>query len=117
MTVKVHKIDAKGIPLGRVATKAAIFLRGKDSPSYKPNIVPKTRVCIENASLLKISNKKLEQKEYKRYTGYPGGLRTQTLSHVIDNKGYGEVIRRAVRGMLPANKLRNEMLKNLVITD
>jgi len=109
-------VDAKDRAPGRVASETAILLRGKNNPSFMPHIAPRNVVHIVNASKMKITEAKKEGKVYKRYTGYPGGLKSTTLSKLIETKGAEEMLRKAVRGMLPANKLRNGMLKNLKIS-
>lgn len=114
-TVK-YTVDASGRPLGRVASEAASALLGKKSPNYVKNLVLPVEVTIQNAGKLVLDEKKLAQKEYTHYTGYPGGLRTTTLARLKDKKGIEEVIRRAVDGMIPRNKLRKERMKRLTIT-
>jgi large subunit ribosomal protein L13 len=114
-TVK-YTVDAKGRTLGRVASEAASALLGKKSTNYVKNFVLPVEVEITNASGLTISEKKLSQKEYVHYTGYPGGLRTTTLSMLKDKKGIEEVLRKAVDGMIPRNKLRKDRMKRLTIT-
>lgn len=109
-------IDAQNKILGRVASEAAITLLGKDKPDYAPNKVG-GQVHIINASKLSIDAKKLKQKEYKRYSGYPGGLKHQRLEELIAKKGHKAVVEKAVKNMLPANKLRDIMLKNLKVTE
>jgi len=110
-----YTIDAKGKKLGRIASEAAILLMGKNSPDFKRNEVAKVKVSIENVSGLNIDDKKLDNKEYKRYSGYPGGLKIRKMKEVISKKGHEEVVEKAVYGMLPANKLRAKIMKNLVI--
>jgi large subunit ribosomal protein L13 len=110
-------IDAQGRTIGRVATEAARILMGKNSVSYKPNVAPKVTVVVENASKISLTPHKRANTVYTRYSGYPGGLKSETLGDVIEKHSYGEAIRRAVRGMLPANKLRKEMLANLIIKE
>lgn len=117
MTIKEHIIDAKGEALGRVASRAAVLLRGKDTPDFKPNLAPNVKVKIVNAAALKITEKKKEGKIYWHYTGYPGGGRSEKLGNRLVRRGYGEVIKEAVKGMLPANRLRPELLKKLIIED
>lgn len=112
-----YTIDAQGKKLGRVATETAMILMGKNKPSYKPNVAPDVKVVIENASKLAISEKKKDDTVYTRYSGYPGGLKVETLGAVVEKKSYGEVLKRAVYGMLPANKLRKIMLSNLTIKE
>lgn len=108
-------IDAKGRALGRVASEAAKLLRGKDETGFRPYKLPEAGVKIINAGELKIDPKKRAEKIYLRYTGYPGGQRAATLNDVLVKKGPDEAIRRAVRGMLPPNRLRAVMLKRLKI--
>jgi large subunit ribosomal protein L13 len=114
---KLVTIDAKDQPIGRVATKIANALRGKDSPSFERHVLPDVKVTVVNASKLKIDERKLESKSYKRYSGYPGGLKTRTLKQSIEKKGYAEPLRHAIKGMLPANKLRAKILNNLTINE
>ena len=111
-----YTVDAKGRPLGRVASEAASALLGKKSPHFVRNLVLPVEVTITNAGGLVIGEKKMLQKEYTHYTGYPGGLRTQTLAMLKEKKGIEEVIRKAVDGMIPRNKLRKERMKRLTIT-
>lgn len=111
-----YTVDASGRALGRVASEAAQALLGKKSPHYVQNKVLPVNVTITNASKLVIGEKKMKQKEYTRYTGYPGGLRVQNLEMLKDKKGIEEVIRKAVDGMIPRNKLRKERMKRLTIT-
>jgi len=111
-----YTIDASGRTLGRVASDAAQALLGKKSPQYVKNFVLPVTVNIVNASKLRISEKREEQTTYTRYTGYPGGLRTQTMAEMKAKKGLEEVIRTTVDGMIPRNKLRKERMKRLSIT-
>ena len=108
-------INAKGQAIGRVASVIAKELMGKNTTAYEKNILPDVTVTVENVSLLKISPKKLTEKLYERYSGYPGGLEFRNLGALIAKKGYGEVIWLAVYGMLPKNRLRNNMMKRLTI--
>lgn len=112
-----HTIDATGKQLGRIATEAATLLMGKDRADFAKNKIPNITVEIVNASKANISEKKLEEKTYKSYSGYPGGLKTQTMAKVVSKKGYAEAFRKAVYGMIPHNKLAKPMMKNLVITE
>lgn len=114
---QTHTFDATGRKLGRLATEVATKLQGKDSVDFENHQVADVSVVVENASKLDITDKKLSTKEYDRHTGYPGGRRVETARDVVTRKGYGELIRRAVRGMLPDNKLRDPMMKNLTITE
>jgi len=110
-----YNIDAKGKKLGRLASEVAVLLMGKNSPDFQKNKVANVKVNIENASDLNIDDKKLDNKEYQRYSGHPGGRKVRMMKEVIVKKGYGEVVEKAVYGMLPANKLRAKMMKNLTV--
>jgi large subunit ribosomal protein L13 len=112
-----HTIDAQQKKLGRIASEAAKILMGKNSVDYAPNVVADVKVVIINASKLDIDTKKKNEKEYTRYSGFPGGLFTRTLGNVIEKKGYSEVVKIAVEGMLPKNKLQAQMIKNLTVTE
>jgi large subunit ribosomal protein L13 len=110
-------IDATNRKIGRVATEAAMSLMGKDNPNYQPNILADIKVVIDNASQTDISQKKKGEKSYMKYSGYPGGLKFETLDKVLKNKGHEEVYRKAVFGMLPNNRLRALRMKNLIVND
>jgi large subunit ribosomal protein L13 len=112
-----YTIDAKGKKIGRVATDAAHHLMGKHTTSFSKNTVAEVTVEIVNASKVDIHPKKFVQKEYKRYSGYPGGLKHTKLQDLITSKGHEEVMRNAVYGMLPGNKLRPLLMKNLTIVE
>lgn len=113
---RVHTIDATGKRLGIVATEAAKVLIGKDTTTFVKNLVADVQVEIKNASKLDIPEKK-KGEVYKTYSGHPGGLKQETLEHLGDRRGYGEVVRRTVAGMLPNNKLKKPLLKQLVVTE
>lgn len=115
--MKTYTIDAQQKKLGRIASEAAKILMGKTSVDYTPNVVADVKVVITNASKLDIDTKKKNEKEYTRYSGFPGGLFTRTLGNMIEKKGYSEVVRIAVEGMLPKNKLQAKMIKNLTVTE
>lgn len=110
-----HTIDATGRKIGRVATEAARVLMGKHKPDYTPNAFPNVHLTITGANSLDISDKKKSEKTYQTYSGWPGGQKTATLSKVAADKGTAEVLRIAIRGMLPSNKLRSRRLKLLTI--
>ena len=110
-----YTIDAQGKKLGRVASEAALFLRGKGSPSYTPNELPDVEVEILNASKLSISEKKADQTVYLRYSGYPGGLKEARLSEFVARKGHKELLRKVVLGMLPRNRQRSRLIKRLIV--
>ncbi len=106
------QIDATGQSLGRVASKIAHLLRGKNLPEFQPHILPDQKVVVFNVDKVQFTGKKLEQKKYFHYSGYPGGLRERKMKEVFE-KNPNEVLRIAVLGMLPKNRLRKEMIKNL----
>jgi len=105
-------VDAKDKILGRLATKVASILRGKDKVIYSPHQDTGDEVIVINASKVRTTGKKLTQKTYKRYSAYPGGLNIETLATVMKKKPEF-VIRHAVHGMLPKNKLGAKLLKKL----
>ena len=113
---KEYIIDAKGKRLGRVATEAASVLLGKNTTHFAKNIVEPVVVKITNASLLDISEKRGTE-EFQRYSGYPGGRNVETLVHLGKRRGYGEVVRRVINGMLPKNKLQKQRMLNLEVTE
>ncbi len=117
MTMTKYTLDAENKKIGRVATEAAVFLMGKNLPTFARNAIPDVEVLIKNTSKSVIDEKKKSQKTYSRYSGYPGGLRQPTMEQVIEKKGYSELFREAVLGMLPKNKLRQKMMNNLIVTE
>ncbi len=118
MDTKTHyEFDATGKSLGRLASTVASILSGKADPTSKPNLVTNVKVVIKNAQHLAVSEKAKREKTYTRYTGYPGGLKHKSLSQVAEQHGYSEILRRAVQGMLPRNRLRGTKMKNLVISE
>lgn len=108
------QIDAANQPLGRLASRIASILRGKTNPKFQPYELSDEKVIVENVGKIKFTGRKLEQKKYFHYSGYPGGLREKKMGEVF-KKNPAEVLRRAVLGMLPKNRLRKEMIKNLII--
>jgi large subunit ribosomal protein L13 len=114
--VAKYTVDAQGRSLGRVASEAASALLGKKSVHFVKNLVIPTEVNIINGSKMAMSEKRISGKIYVHYTGYPGGLRETPMSRMIDNKGIEEVLRTAVDGMLPRNKLRKDRMKRLTIS-
>lgn len=110
--IQEYKIDAKNRILGRLASEAAVLLWGKNKPDFAPNKVPNAKVQIFNISKIKISGKKFEQKLYYSHSGYVGNLKTKTFKEIFE-KDPCQVVQRAVLGMLPKNKLRKIMIKNL----
>lgn len=115
--MKEATISAKGRSLGRTATEAARILMGKDTPHFSPHLAPRVRLTITDVSTLTVTPTKRGQKTYARYSGYPGGLTKETMEDVIAKKGIHEVLRLAVYGMLPANKLRALRMKALILAD
>jgi large subunit ribosomal protein L13 len=111
---KWYVIDAADQVLGRVATKAATILTGKHRPQYAPFLVSGDHVIILNAGKIKLTGQKLEQKVYRHHTLYPGGLREVTAKKVFETKA-DHMVREAVLGMLPKNKLRKRMVKRLKV--
>lgn len=115
-TTNNHIIDAEGKRLGKVATEAASILLGKDQPNFAKHIKSDIIVEIKNSSKMDIPDKK-QSEIYQRYTGYPGGRREETLSHLAERRGYEEVLKRSIGGMLPANKHKKPLLSQLIITE
>jgi large subunit ribosomal protein L13 len=111
-----YTVDAAGRSLGRVASEAASALLGKKSAQYVKNFVIPCEVTIINASKLVMTEKRIAGKSYVHYTGYPGGLRTTSMAMLKDKKGIEEVLRKAVDGMIPRNKLRKDRMKSLIIS-
>lgn len=109
-----HKIDAAGKAVGRVATEVATLLRGKNKPTFEPHIDAGDFVTIVNAGQVKFTGKKFVQKDFFHHTMYPGGLRREALKTAFDNDPTS-VMKRAVYGMLPKNRLRDLMIKRLTI--
>lgn len=108
-------IDAKDKMLGRVASAAAKILLGKHKPTFAKNMVMGEEVTITNASKIRISGNKKTAKVYVRYSGYPGGQKKEAYGMLAARRGEAEVIRRAVLGMLPKNRLQAKRIKLLKI--
>jgi large subunit ribosomal protein L13 len=109
-----YVVDAAGLPLGRVASRVARILMGKESPRYTPFIDTGDHVVVINAEKVKITGMKQEQKVYQRYTGYPGGLRTEGMNKRMARKPE-LIIESAVSRMLPKNKLGKQMFTKLKV--
>ena len=105
-------VDADGQTLGRLATRIAVLLRGKHRPTFSRHIDTGDPVIVLNASKIKVTGRKLQAKQYVRHSGYPGGMRTESLERLLARRPE-EVIRRAVRGMLPQNRLGEQMVRKL----
>ncbi|OGI73740.1 hypothetical protein A3D42_00880 [Candidatus Nomurabacteria bacterium RIFCSPHIGHO2_02_FULL_41_18] len=108
-------IDASGRTLGRVASEAAVSLQGKDKATFERHVYSGAKVKILNAAKLRITDKKLSEIFHTRYSGIPGGLRILSGRYTKDTKGLPELIRLAIYRMLPNNKLRRIMMRNLKI--
>jgi large subunit ribosomal protein L13 len=111
---KWHLIDADGQTLGRLATEIARLLRGKNKPQYTPHIDTGDFVVVVNAEKVVVTGKKAEQKVYYRHTGYPGGLKETSYEAMLERKPT-EILRKAVRGMMPKTRLGRQQLKKLKI--
>lgn len=109
-----YVVDAQGQTLGRLATRVASILKGKNKPSYTPHMDCGDYVVVVNASKVHVTGQKMTQKKYYRHSGYPGGLKEVTLRDQL-NKFPGRVIEAAVRGMLPHNRLGRQMFKKLKV--
>jgi large subunit ribosomal protein L13 len=107
-------VDAEGQTLGRLATQLADALRGKRKPDFTPHIDTGDFVVVVNAEKIRVTGDKLNQKTYWRHSGYPGGIKSRTLAEMLDRQPE-EVIRKAVRGMLPRNKLGRAQLIKLKV--
>ena len=109
-----YLIDAEGKPLGRVASKAAVVLRGKHKPTYTPHIDCGDYVIIVNASKVLLTGNKMEDKKYYNHSQYPGGLRIRTAKEMVERYPE-EMVEKAVKGMLPKNRLGRSMYKKLFV--
>lgn len=111
---KWHLIDAQGMVLGRLASKVATILRGKDKPIFSPHVDCGDFVVVINAEEVRLTGSKLVDKTYIHHTGYPGGLKKKTARELIKTAPE-KIITMAVRGMLPKNKLGRLQLKKLKV--
>jgi len=109
-----YVVDAEGQTLGRLATQIADALRGKRKPVYTPHVDTGDFVVVINAEKIRVTGKKMEQKRYWRHSGYPGGIKSRTLAEMLDRRPE-EVIRKAVKGMLPRNRLARKQLTKLKV--
>jgi large subunit ribosomal protein L13 len=109
-----YVVDAESKTLGRLATEIADVLRGKGKPAYTPHVDTGDFVIVVNAEKIHVTGQKLDQKLYYKHSGYPGGLHTRTLREQLARRPE-EVLRKAVRGMLPKNKLASAQLRKLKI--
>ena len=109
-----YVLDAEGKTLGRLASEAASILRGKKKPIYTPHVDCGDYVIIINAEKIEVTGKKRKEKIYKRHTGYPGGLKEITFEKLLEKKPE-EILRHAVKGMLPKGPLGRDMAKKLKV--
>ena len=109
-----YVVDAEGKTLGRLATHIADTLRGKNKPQYTPHVDTGDFVVVVNAEKIAVTGSKLDSKLYYRHSGYPGGLRVRTLREQLERRPT-EVLRKAVKGMLPKNRLAAAQLRKLKI--
>jgi len=112
---KTHTINAEGQILGRLATKIAILLQGKNSPDFVPYKDMGDIVLVKNIEKIKFSGKKIKQDKYFHHSGHPGGFKEIPVKRVFD-RSPGKVLKKAVLGMLPKNKLRAKRIKRLKFT-
>lgn len=110
-----HVIDAEDVVLGRLSTQAALLLRGKHKPTYAPHLDTGDFVVIVNAEKVALTGKKRDQAFHYRHSGFPGGLRKQSLGEVLDSKHPERVLEKAIQGMLPKTKLGRAMGKKLKV--
>ena len=114
VTREWYLVDAEGKTLGRLATQIADTLRGKRKPQFTPHVDTGDFVVVVNAEKIQVTGNKLDQKRYYRHSGYPGGLRSRTLREQLERRPT-EVLRVAVKGMLPKNRLARQQLTKLKI--
>ena len=109
-----YVVDAEGKTLGRLSTRIADTLRGKDKPQYTPHTDTGDFVVVVNAEKIGVTGKKLDEKMYRRHSGYPGGLKERPLREQLERRPT-DVLRKAVKGMLPRNRLARQQLQKLKI--
>lgn len=107
-------VDAEGQTAGRLFTRIATVLRGKHKPSYTPHVDTGDFIIVVNAEKIRFTGKKLDQKEYQRYSGYPGGRKVETARDLLERRPT-QVIEKGVKGMLPKTKLGRAMAKKLFV--
>ena len=112
-----YTFDATDKKPGRLAAELAVLLMGKNRTDFAKNTMPDVSIEVTNANAMSFDAKKLIDKKYASHSGYPGSLKLPSMQQMLDKKGGKEILRRAVLGMLPKNKLRPQMIKNLKITD
>ncbi|TSA05128.1 MAG: 50S ribosomal protein L13 [Nitrospiraceae bacterium] len=109
---KWYVVDAEGKTLGRLATQVAIVLRGKHKPIFTPHVDTGDHVIVVNAEKIHLTGDKVRQKTYYRHSGYPGGLKSETVKDLLERKPY-VIVERAIKGMLPKTKLGKQMARKL----
>jgi large subunit ribosomal protein L13 len=109
-----YVVDAEGQTLGRLATEIARILRGKNKPQYTPHVDTGDFVVVVNAEKVVVTGKKAEQKVYRRHSGYPGGLKETSYEQMMERRPT-EILRKAVKGMMPKNRLARQQLRKLKI--
>lgn len=108
----IYKIDATNQSLGRLSSRIASLLRGKNQPAYKPNILPNIEVLVKNLEKAKFTGRKFDKKLYYHYSGYHGGIKARRLSELwLKNPNY--VLRQMVYRMFPKNRTRDKIIRNL----
>lgn len=108
-------VDAAGQSMGRLCSQIAMMLRGKNKPNFTPHVDCGDNVIVINAEKALLSGDKMTEREYTRFSGYPGGLKTFSPKDVIEKRGYAELFRRSVKGMLPKNRLGDKLINNLYV--
>ena len=111
---KWYVVDAEGKTLGRLASEIARVLRGKNKPQYTPHVDVGDFVVVVNAEKVVVTGRKAEQKVYRRHSGYPGGLKETSYEQMMERRPT-EILRRAVKGMMPKNRLARQQLRKLKI--
>lgn len=109
---KWYVVDAEGKTLGRLATQVAIVLRGKHKPIFTPHVDTGDHVIVVNAEKIHLTGDKVRQKTYYRHSGYPGGLKSETVKDLLERKPY-VIVERAIKGMLPKTKLGKQIGRKL----
>lgn len=109
-----HLVDATDLPLGRMASEVARLLRGKHKPTYTPHLDTGDFVIVVNAARVAVTSDKSQSKIYYRHSGFPGGIKAETFESLLERRPQA-VVERAVRGMLPKNKLGRKMLRKLKV--
>ena len=111
---KWYVVDADGQTLGRMCTKIATVLKGKHKPSYTPHVDCGDNVIVINADKVRLTGSKMEQKVYLTYSGYPGGQKSTTAAELMAKKPYA-IVEKAIKGMLPKNRLGRAMFRKLYV--